>query len=170
MVFASGVSVSGYVCMVAGCGNAVYARGLCRHHYDRDRYAGSPIIPFRTRLCPIGHYFQPSRVDQIFCSGRHRSKYKRLSDKDPLKYPPNPETPLFVKQVEAEDIEPDIRVESFTDADVIAECGGVCAVCGKRVDVGSSGPDGPAFKWKVPLEKSRQATLANRLLVHSRCL
>ena len=54
MVFASGVSVSGYVCMVAGCGNTVYARGLCRHHYDRDRYAGSPIIPFRTRLCPIG--------------------------------------------------------------------------------------------------------------------
>ena len=85
MVFASGVSVSGYVCMVAGCGNTVYARGLCRHHYDRDRYAGSPIIPFRTRLCPIGHYFQPSRVDQIFCSGRHRSKYKRLSDKDPVK-------------------------------------------------------------------------------------
>ena len=93
MVFASGVSVSGYVCMVAGCGNTVYARGLCRHHYDRDRYAGSPIIPFRTRLCPIGHYFQPSRVDQIFCSGRHRSKYKRLSDKDPLKYPPNPKPP-----------------------------------------------------------------------------
>ena len=30
MVFASGVSVSGYVCMVAGCGNTVYARGLCR--------------------------------------------------------------------------------------------------------------------------------------------
>ena len=133
MVFASGVSVSGYVCMVAGCGNAVYARGLCRHHYDRDRYAGSPIIPFRTRLCPIGHYFQPSRVDQIFCSGRHRSKYKRLSDKDPLKYPPNPETPLFVKQVEAEDIEPDIRVESFTDADVIAECGGVCAASGSML-------------------------------------
>ena len=87
-----------------------------------------------------------------------------------MKYPPNPETPLFVKQVEAEDIEPDIRAELFTDADVIAECDGVCAVCGKRVDVDSFGPDGPAFKWKVPLEKSRQATLANRLLVHNRCL
>lgn len=169
MVFASGVQVSGYVCMVAGCGNPVHARGLCRSHYDRDRYADSPIKPLRQRLCPIGHWFEPQRVDQIFCNGKHRSLYKRLSDKDPLKYPPHPVTTLFVKQMSPEDVEPDIRVEMFTDADVIAKCDGMCQRCHSPVDCDVSGPDGPAYVWKVPLEKSRQATLANRLLVHNRC-
>lgn len=170
MVFASGVQVSGYMCMVAGCTAPVCAKGLCRRHYDRNRYAGNPLHPYRQRLCPLGHWFEPKRVDQVFCCSRHRSRYARLSKRDPVKYPPNPETTLFVKQVEPEDVEPPIRVEMFTRSQVVAECGGLCQICGKPVELDSLGGDGPAFRWRVPLEKSRQATLRNRMLVHRGCL
>lgn len=170
MVFAPGVQVSGYMCMVAGCRNPVHAGGLCRHHYDRNRYAGNPVKPDRSRLCPCcTNWFVPERVDQVFCCGRCRSRYKRLSDKDPVRYPPRPRTPLFTRQVDAVDVEPVIRVETFTDEQVVAKCDGLCQVCGRPVDLDVLGPDGPAFMWKVPLEKSRQATLRNRLLVHERC-
>ena len=45
-------------------------RGLCRSHYDRDRYSGSPLKPLRQRMCPQCHtWFDPKRSDQLFCSG-----------------------------------------------------------------------------------------------------
>jgi len=67
------------------------------------------------------------------------------------------------------DFEKPIEVEQFTDSQVVEKCGGLCAKCHKPVVVGSSGADGAAYVWKVPLEKSHSATLANRLLVHKRC-
>lgn len=170
MVFASDVPVNPHMCMVAGCYEPARAKGLCRRHYDRDRYAGNPEKPAMQRVCPVGHWFEPKRVDQVFCSDRHRFLYRRLSEKDPVRYPPRPRPKLFQSQrVRPEDVEPPIRVEVFTDSQVVAKCDGVCQACGSPVDLDSSGPDGPAFMWKVPLEKCREATLRNRLLVHERC-
>jgi hypothetical protein len=97
--------------------------------------------------------------------------YKRARDRDggdglPLR----PETTVFVKPVAAEALEPDLVVEQFTDSQVVAKCGGLCAKCHERVDVGCGGVDDAAFVWMVPLEKSHSATLENRLLVHKRCV
>ena len=67
-----------FMCAVAGCANPVCAKGLCRSHYDRDRYSGSPLKPLRQRMCPQCHtWFDPKRSDQLFCSGRCRVAYKR---------------------------------------------------------------------------------------------
>lgn len=170
MVFASGVQVSAHVCMVAGCLEPVHAKGLCRSHYDRDRYSGSPERPRMSRLCPLGHWFEPKRVDQAFCSDRHRALYAYRSKRNPRLYPPKDRPKLYKEPiVRREDVEPEIRVELFTSGQVIAECGGVCQVCGEPVDLDCSGPDGPAYMWRVPLEKCREASLRNRMLVHRRC-
>lgn len=171
MVFSPGFQVNDAMCMVVGCDNPACAKGLCRHHYNRDYYSGSPFKPVRQRMCPQCHvWFDPCRTDKLFCSGRCRMAYKRARDRDggdglPLRS----ETTMFVKPVAAEALEPDLVVEQFTDSQVVEKCGGLCAKCHEPVDVGSSGADGAAFVWKVPLEKSHSATLANRLLVHKRC-
>lgn len=169
MVFSPGFQVNDLMCMVAGCTNTVCAKGLCRSHYDRDRHSGSPLKPLRQRMCPQCHvWFDPKRSDQLFCSGRCRVAYKRARDRDgslPLK----PVTTMYVKQVDRDDVGPELVVEAFTDSQVVDKCGGLCAVCHEPVVLNSGGDDGPAFIWKVPLEKSLQATLKNRLLVHKRC-
>lgn len=157
------------MCAVAGCANPVCAKGLCRSHYDRDRYSGSPLKPLRQRMCPQCHtWFDPNRSDQLFCSGRCRVAYKRARDDD-KSLPVKPETTMYVRPVDVSELESELVVESFTDSQVVEKCGGLCAKCHELVDVGSSGADGAAFVWKVPLEKSHSATLANRLLVHKRC-
>lgn len=170
MVFASGVQVGGFVCSVPGCVEPVYARGLCRPHYDRDRRSGSPERPVMQRLCPLGHWFEPKRVDQVFCSDRHRALYAYRSKRNPREYPPKSKPKLFkAPRPVPENVDSEVRWELFTDGQVVAECGGVCQVCGLPVVLGSSGSDGPAYMWRVPLEKCREASLRNRMLVHRRC-
>ena len=169
MVFSPGFQVNEFMCAVAGCANPVCAKGLCRSHYDRDRYSGSPLKPLRQRMCPQCHtWLDPKRSDQLFCSGRCRVAYKRARDDD-KSLPVKPETTMYVRPVDVSELESELVVESFTDSQVVEKCGGLCAKCHEPVDVGSSGADGAAFVWKVPLEKSHSATLANRLLVHKRC-
>ncbi len=170
MVFSPGFQVNDRMCMVAGCHNVACARGLCRHHYNRDHYSGSPLKPVRQRMCPQCHkWFNPGRSDQLFCCGGCRVAYKRARDKGAV-LPLKPETTLFVKPVAEEDVGPELVVEQFTDSQVVEKCGGLCAKCHKPVDVSDGGVDGAAFVWRVPLEKSFSATLENRLLVHRRCV
>ena len=168
MVFASGVSGVGR-CAVAGCLEPVCARDLCRKHYDRDRRSGSPVRPVRRRMCPVCFsWFEPGRVDKLFCSSRCRLRYHRLRVLNPG-LPERPDTGLHVAPVAPEGFEPSIRVEEFTRSQVVEKCGGCCYWCGAPVDFESSGAFGPFFEWKVPVEKSREATLENRILVHNRC-
>lgn len=169
MVFSPGFQVNEFMCAVAGCPNTVYARGLCRTHYDRDRRTGSPVRMERQRPCPECHrYFLMSRSGQLFCSDRCRVNYKRHRDYG-SGLPEHPETIVSSRMITEADFEKPIEVEQFTDSQVVEKCGGLCAKCHKPVVVGSSGADGAAYVWKVPLEKSHSATLANRLLVHKRC-
>ena len=131
------------MCAVAGCANPVCAKGLCRSHYDRDRYSGSPLKPLRQRMCPQCHtWFDPKRSDQLFCSGRCRVAYKRARDDD-KSLPVKPETTMYVRPVDVSELESELVVESFTDSQVVEKCGGLCAKCHELVDVGSSGADSP---------------------------
>lgn len=177
MVFASGVPVDaaavdgGAVCMVSGCSRPVHARGLCRRHYDRNRLSGSPLRPLRQRLCPLCHeWFEPRRVDQVFCCANHRSLYFWRSEADPSRYPKGARPKLF--ELERDPLppdEPDLVWESFTSGQVVERCRGVCQRCGTRVDLDAVDGDGPAYAWRVPLDECHRATLDNRILVHRRC-
>ncbi|NMM93882.1 hypothetical protein [Bifidobacterium oedipodis] len=169
MVFASGVPVNG-VCVIGGCGEPEVAVGLCRRHYDLTRYYGMPFAPMMQRMCPWCHeWFAPGRVTRVYCSERCRVAYCRARKANPADYPLRPKTTLFSSRKEPVPEKPPMRVESFTDGQVVEKCNGLCARCGRRVDLNASGVDGPLFCWKVPLDVSREATLANRILVHVGC-
>lgn len=155
-------------CAVFGCLNPVCAKGLCREHYNRNYYSGTPLRRLRTRMCPVCFkWFDPERSSRLFCSDKCRLRYFRKRQLHP-ELPSRPETVLHERTVEPAE-RPRMVVESFTRSQVVEKCAGRCQKCGGLVDVDSAGPDGAAFEWKVPLEKSHSATLENRILVHDRC-
>lgn len=63
MVFSSGVQT----CVIAGCDEKAISRGMCRTHYDRWRYTGSPVKPVRARVCiTCGRVFELRSMSKKF--------------------------------------------------------------------------------------------------------
>ena len=77
MVFSSGVQT----CVIAGCDEKAISRGMCRTHYDRWRYTGSPVKPVRARVCiTCGRVFELRSMSKKFCSDACRKRFKRNSE------------------------------------------------------------------------------------------
>jgi hypothetical protein len=161
------------ICVVDGCERDVRANGLCRYHYDLVRRTGSAVKVELTRHCTeCGRSFAIRRRDSVYCSARCRKRaqrrkgalldkgMKRVDDK-PDKARPKGE-PVHISPV----------VEFFTSRDVWNACRGVCAECGRRVvyDVLAFDGDAMVTDWRLPLDKGGSPVLANRVLLHRRCV
>lgn len=165
MVFAPGVPVVG-VCRVAGCSARPIAKGLCRRHYDRQRLTGSPVRRNRVRLCPwCKTWFEPSRKDNTFCSGKCRTAYCRAHARDAREYPLRPAVRIFDNTPPVEAPVPPTPQVMFTLRDVWEQCGRVCAVCGRPVVLADA-----AGVWATPIEDGGSPTLSNRRIVHRPCM
>ena len=111
MVFEAGFSIER--CAVFGCLNPVCAKGLCREHYNRNYYSGTPLRRLRTRMCPVCFkWFDPERSSRLFCSDKCRLRYFRKRQLHP-ELPSRPETVLHERTVEPAE-RPRMVVESFT--------------------------------------------------------
>lgn len=169
MVFASGVSA--LTCLVDGCDEPVVGRGLCRSHYDRLRYSGSPLRRKRTRICLVcARPFLLDRDSRKFCSATCRKRFERLrrSSRVPVSSEPLP----IVASVPVADERPRpaMTYEPFTEDDVWAKSRGMCYACGGPASRDFDSPDFGAPAWIVPPEQGGEASFANRAVFHYRCL
>lgn len=158
------------MCSVDGCGNAAACRGLCWKHYKRLQRTGLAVEPLVRKMCPACcRWFKPSRADQIFDSARCRVKWSRMRRVDP-RLPARPDTVAHVSRP-APPPQPKIRVVPFTRSQVLNKCRGLCALCGRAIDVDAveGTPLAAAFVWSVAPEVTGEASLANRVVVHEKC-
>ena len=175
MVRSSGVQVSG-VCVIAGCGGDAVCKGLCRSHYDRQRYSGRARKVRMSRAClQCGRFFETERKDRKFCAARCRVAWWRRAKSSPMRLDstPNPLKPVVwenARKAKAEGIEP-VRLGVFTVSDVWRRCGGVCAGCGKAVRRGVSADSGfyGVPVWLVPPDKGGVMGLENKVIMHPEC-
>lgn len=167
MVFSSGVQT----CVIDGCDAKAICRGMCRKHYDRWRYSGSPVKPVRARVCiACGRVFELQSGAKKFCSDTCRKRFKRNSERSRYKVDASP-NPLISSEKPRRRVERSGMVaEQFTEADVWARCDGVCFGCGRPVsrDVMSAQAGTPA--WIVPPEDGGELSLANRAIFHYGCI
>lgn len=156
-----------------GCEREARANGLCRYHYDLVRRTGSAVKVALKRLCPeCGNWFDMTRSDQKYCSARCRVHAMR--HKDSLRAKGFKIVDFANKPKPKNDSKPAVKpvAELFTDLDVWEARGGVCADCGEPVPraCGMFSPDAMASAWRLPLGRGGEPTLANRVLLHDRCL
>lgn len=165
MVFTSGVP-----CVIAGCGRPSICKGLCRVHYDRQRYSGSPIGKVRMRVClnclkPI----ELVNTSQKFCSAYCRVKYFRRKRRGEMVaadvLQPFEEFEPFVS-----DAAPGLSYGGFSEADVWAKCDGTCFGCGLPVSRNVEDVNAGTPGWIIPPEDGGDTTLANRAIFHYACV
>lgn len=171
MVFPSGLSLTH--CLIPGCEEPVHAKGLCRSHYDSQRYSGRPVRDRMSRAClACGVFFETERADRLFCSSRCRTRWcrKRKHSEFPMEKVP---TPLKRAKYRVEKprrrVEPVIEV--FTIDDVWRKSPPDCILCGKPLDASLKPWDADAGvpDWIVPPEEGGGLTLENRIIVHRSC-
>lgn len=168
MVFASGVST--VTCLVDGCDEPTVGRGLCRSHYNRQRYSGSPVRVKRTRVCLLcGRSFLLDRDSRKFCSATCRKRFERKRKRSA--YPISAEPLPIIETIPVAEPKPlPMMYEAFTEADVWAKSRGTCFACGKPASKDYDSPDFATPAWIVPLERGGEASFANRAIFHYRCL
>ncbi len=165
MVFASGVQT----CLIDGCEERSICRGLCRSHYNRWHYSGSPVKPVRSRMCKCcGVMFPLESSAKEFCSATCRKRWERR--RKGYRLPARSVNPI----VESKPVDAGIRsgmvYEPFTEADVWAGCDGTCVECGKPVSRDFDSPVLGVPAWIVPLEDGGEPSLANKGIFHYGCV
>lgn len=166
MVFPSGFQE----CVIAGCDERAVCKGLCRSHYDRQRYSGSPVRKPRGRMCLCcGNVFQMERSSKRFCSPTCRKRYERRCAG--LGLPTSPAVNPIIENEPLKRPERSYMVyEAFTEDDIWAKCDGVCYGCGRPVSRDVDSPDAGTPGWIVPPEDGGEASLANRAIFHYGCI
>jgi predicted nucleic acid-binding Zn ribbon protein len=141
---------------------------LCRYHYDLVRRTGSALKVNLVRTCPeCGKQFDVTRRDKVYCSERCLKRGERRGRAVKVGLEPNR---IREKSGSKPALKP--MTEFFTNMDVWKACGGVCVQCGRHVpeDAGVLDPDGVATAWRLQPAKGGDTSLANRVLLHSRCV
>jgi hypothetical protein len=146
---------------------------MCRRHYDMVRLTGSAVRVERERLCPVcGRWFVLGRRDRIYDSDRCRKRAERskLPQSRGVKARLKSNRPVVRRGGKIHAVKPVVGL--FTDADVWDFRKGVCAQCGGRVDLHGAplSPDALASAWMLDLADGGSPELANRVLLHNRCV
>lgn len=166
MVFSSGVQT----CVIAGCDEKAISRGMCRTHYDRWRYTGSPVKPVRARVCiTCGRVFELRSMSKKFCSDACRKRFKRNSEQSRYSVDDSP-NPIISSERPKREKPSGMVVDQFSEADVWAGCDGTCFECGKPVSSDAMSPIAATPAWIVPPEDGGEPSLANRAIFHYGCI
>lgn len=157
-------------CLIPGCSKPVRAKGLCRSHYDRQRYSGHPVRDCVMRVCLFCRKrFKAGRSDQFFCSHRCRTAWWRERQRRGIPDSWNPT--VKHRREEPSAYVQSIPVEFFTVDDVWAKSPGTCVLCGEPLDRSLPPWDDMAGvpDWLVSPEDGGDLTLQNRIIVHRAC-
>lgn len=167
MVFPSGVPSK---CLIPGCGRPARAKGLCRSHYDRQRYSGHPVRDTVIRVCLFcRRQFKATRSDMFFCSHKCRTGWWRERRRRGIPDEWNPTGGRHREEPAA--YVPSIPTEWFTVDDVWAKSPSSCILCGNPLDRTLPPWDDMAGvpDWIVSPEDGGELTLDNRIIVHRAC-